>query len=101
MRKMPRLPSWLVPLVAMLDSFLGIFCPPTVAPFNLAHAVVINMLIPHRDWKLKLDLGVTGALGMELEESLSTYLNFAVFVSVFRVQFCKIMCSSLAQMSTE
>lgn len=50
------------------------------------------MLISHGDLQLKLDLQVTGTLGIELEKSLPTYLHFAFLVTVFKIkiQFCKI-----------
>lgn len=51
----------------------------------------MHMLVSHGDLQLKLDLQVTGTLGMELGKSLPTYLHFAFSVPVFRIkiQFCK------------
>lgn len=66
---MPRLQSWLVPLSAMLDSFLGaVFFPlqlPHLPWFMLWQST--HMLMLHWDLQLKLDLQVTGAPGMELD----------------------------------
>lgn len=78
-----------------MTAFWVYLFPPTVVPFNLVHAVVINAYVDISwGFELKLDPRVTGALGVELEKSLPTFLHFAFFASVFRIktQFCKITC---------